>query len=251
MEIDNTSNPQVTLTYEQSFTKGQSSMMSKACLIAGIAFAIICGVAFLFSYIIKNFMTSYEQINTAQVIASVALVISIIVSLVASFKQNLSWGLIITMYGLFTISFGITFGIFFAIYEVETLLLSFITAAGALLGTGLIGYFIKDKAAFSLSKIVMFLFFGYFIFMIISLVMMYTIYQPTDWWLYALDVVIGLIIFGSNVMTFYSLKRSSQFIASADLPVEQVRKITWMLAFNVLISIVNTLLFVLRMFARR
>lgn len=251
MEIDNTTNPQVTLTYNQSFTKGQNSLMSKACLIAGVAFAIICGIAFLFSYIIQNVMTSYEQLNAALVIASVALIVSIVVSLVASFKKNLSWGLILTMFGLFTISFGITFGMFFAIYDVETLLLAFVTAAGALLGTGLIGYFIKDKAAFTLSKITMFLFLGYFIFMIVSLVMMYTIYQPNEWWYYALDVVIGLVIFGSNVMTFYALKRSSEFAAASDLPPEMLRKITWMLAFNVLISIVNTLLFVLRMFASR
>lgn len=158
-----------TASYEQQLSRTQNLIVAKACLIGGAAFVLICALAFGFYNLVLYRGVNY---NTLTLIGTIFLLLSVGVTVFVSFRANLSWGMIALLFSVFIIAISLSFATLFALFDGQTLLMAFGATGGALLLTGVIGFVIKDKTAFKLSRLVMIMLLCYFVFMLFSSLLM-------------------------------------------------------------------------------
>ncbi len=226
--------------------KKQNYFIGKVCLLSSLLFGIIFAISFVIS---KFVFIDYVEYNYLILMGSISLLISIVFSLIMSFKGlKASIGLIITTIMIYCLSFIITFSAIFSLIDNVILFYSLAFTAISILVLGLIGFLIKPKYTFSLMKISMIIFGIYFLVSIIgSLIIWFTISDSSiEIWEIIITAIIGLIVMATTILSFYNLKNTNQFINIVNIEKSVYTKLLLFQTLNLLSSIVMIFTYILR-----
>lgn len=216
----------------------QKKVLSKSLLFAGLGFGLTCLIGFFIVYFVN---TGTITMNGLYGLSSASLIGTIVVSMVYMFKKEMSQGFLLGMFALFTLFEGIGFGSLFLIFNRGELLFIFGSTGLILLITGMIGYNLSDKAAFSIAKILMILVPIFFITQLIFIfVSMFAFSSSLSTANIFLTVGMSAIVLLSNILSFYQIAKTETFVSlnsDADVPLV----VPLQLGFMIYINIINTI----------
>lgn len=236
------------LTLNTKLQKSQMSVLSKSLLFCGLGFLIVCGLGYLINYLLLNpdKIGGYQFIDNVQtlnIVSSILLVIALVGSIFFMFgkpsflKTSLMY---ILMIGIFSISFGFLF----TANNISNVLFVFAIAGGTMLLSGFIGYLIKDKTAFSIMKILGFLFMFYFIFTLVFSLVSVFVFSNNDWLFLTLTIIMMVVIFLGNICSFYNIKKIDEF--SSEMDPKSSLLISFQIGLNLLISLLSIIILLFR-----
>lgn len=227
-------------------SKKQYNFIAKVSLYAGLLFAFIFIVSFLLSkyWLIE----SYEATNVFAIIGSVFLIINIFLSFFIGMKGTKnSIGLIIFYITFFCLTFIIIFSCYFSLLGNEIMFYSLAFTSLAMITTSVIGFMIKPKTAYSLMKISTISIGAYFMISLCgSLIIWFLSPVTIEIWQIIVTALIGVVIICSNIYTFYSLKKMSEFMEIESLDKKDNLKLTLFQTLSLLSSVINTFILMLR-----
>lgn len=242
-----------------SLGKKQSNFIGKISLIAGGSFAIIFVISFLMNKFWLTPSTVHGNIGVIDgttfcvAVGTISLLVALFSSLFIRLRGGkASIGAYSFLFAIFVVSFSFMFASYFSIFGQTIMFTSLGYTALALLVTGTIGYFMSDKAANMIAKISMFAITAYIIISLIGSLFFYFVYA-TVWYYILINVAIGLVIIGSNIFTFYQIRQMNEFSQLNELPDRDYKILVLSIALNLLLSIIQTFIYILRlvaMFAR-
>lgn len=233
--------------FKESLNKAQIKFFLKAILIAGIGFALICGIGFLFYYALEQGWIDYQTFDTIYIIAGVSLLVQFIVTMIVSFMKKPNIFMIGLMFTIYIFSFGIFFSSIFFLFNGASLLMLFGISAGVLLICALVGSLMSKKAGLTLFKIIMIMMPIYFIFSLTLSLISILVFNYE--WMYMLYTILGaVIILLMNVFSFYSLTKTSEFVAmNEEMDEKQANCLCLLSGFNIMATITNTVMLVARL----
>ncbi len=230
-----------------SLQKRQSNFLAKTSLIAGFCFAIVFGASFLLSKYWLADAVYDGDLNLCYALGSVSLIVAIVMSIVISFKSNVTASSYGWLLGLFTVSYTLTFACYFSLFGSGIMFYSLAYTAIALFITALVAWRISDKAANTILKISMYSFFIYFFVAIIgSLIIAFT-FTGIEWYWILVNALIGVAIICSNIYSFYQVKKVNEFAQMDTIDEKAYKILVLSIATNLLISIIQTFILILRM----
>lgn len=232
---------------EMTLYKKQNYFTAKCCLVAGFLFALI----FAISYLIANYAfikMSIDDQNIMIITGSVALIVAFVFAMILSFKgMRASYFLLIGTMFIYFCAITIMFSAYFSLLGSTMMFYSLAFTALAMIITGVVGFVIGDKMAYSLMKISMISIFAYLIVAIAgSFIINYTWTTNFEVWQIIITAIIGVAIICSNIYTFYGLKKTSEFSQLDTLDATTSNKLLMFQSFSLLVSIVNTFMLILR-----
>ncbi len=235
-----------------SVSKRQSSFLGKTSLISGLCFALIFAMSFImYKYWLYDASSSVDKTNLCYIIGSVSLLVAIFFSFGLSFRgTRASVGAYIFQLAIFTISYAFTFATFFSLVGDSIMFQALGYTSLAMLITGLIGYNMKDKTANVVLRISMYSFLAYFaVSMIGSIISWFTFYSSTgiEWYWILVNILVGVAIIGSNVYTFYTVKKMDEFTQLNEMESGEYKKLLLSVSTSLLLSIINTFIMILRL----
>lgn len=230
----------------QIFEKKQSFFIGKSCLIAGFIFAII----FAISYVLSNFIFLKNNIdlNYLILIGSISLIVSLIFSMIISFRgMRASFGLIFITIIIYSCSFILMFSTYFSILGNSIMFYALVFTAISIFIIGAISFLIPAKIATSLLKISFFAIGAYFLISISGSLIIWFVSETTfEIWQIILTSLIGLVIMFSTIYSFYSLRKTNEYINIISIDKNTYNKLLLLQSFNILSSIMVIFMWILR-----
>lgn len=227
-------------------SKKQYNFIAKVSLYAGLLFALI----FIASFLLSKYwlIESYEATNVFAIVGSVFLIINIFLSFFIGMKGTKnSIGLIIFYIAFFCITFVIIFSCYFSLLGNEIMFYSLAFTSLAMIITSVIGFMIKSKTAYSLMKISTISIVAYFMISLCgSLIIWFLSPVTIEIWQIIVTALIGVVIICSNIYTFYSLKKMTEFMEIESLDKKDNLKLTLFQTLSLLSSVINTFILMLR-----
>lgn len=245
--MGNIQNLQTQNQIQEKVVKKQNFFIGKCCLIAGGIFTIIFAVSFLLSNYV--FIKNGVDINYLILIGSISLIISVILSLIMSFRGiRASIGLIIFSILFYSLAFIAMFSAYFSILGNTVMFYSLIFTALSIFLLGIISFIIPQKITYSLFKISLIAFGIYFLISIIGSLFIWFIPNNSvfEIWQIIVTVIIGFVIISSTIFSFYSLKKTSEFVQIGNIDSQTYTKLLLFQSFNILSSIMVVFMLVLR-----
>lgn len=229
----------------QLINKKENWFVGKVSLFASFLFAIIFAISFVIS---KYAFINNVDYNYLILIGSIALIVTLVFSLIMSFKGlKASFGLIITTILLYSLSFIIMFSAYFSLINNTILFFALAFTALSTFIIGIISFIIPSKAAYSILKFSMISFVVYiFVSIVGSLIIWFTTTVNLEIWEIFLTSFLGLIIILSSIMSFYNLRKTTEFINITNIDKTSYNKLMLFQTFNILSSIIMIFIFVLR-----
>lgn len=227
--------------------KQQRNFIGKCCLIAGTIFALI----FAISYVISEFWFLKNNIDFNYLIltGSIALIVSVVLSIIMSFKgMRASFSLIITTILIYSLAFTIMFSAYFSLLGNSIMFFALAFTSIAIFIIGVISFIIPAKTVITILRISMISFSIYIAISLIgSLILWFTFSNETiQIWQIIITSLIGLIIISSTIYSFYNLKKTNEYINIVDLDKNTYYKLMLFQSFNLLSSIMMVFMLILR-----
>jgi len=242
----------------QIFVKKQSSVLSKALLVAGISFVVIFAFSYLLYFLLNKYLKNPngDTIGALYFVSIICLITTIVMSMVVSYRINkVKLATIISMICVYGIGNGIMFGIlFYAIAQtnnigsnvnMQGILFCFLIAGGIFGISGLIGTFLSMKFTLTLGK---FLMIATLVFMAIYLVIvLYILFSGNNFdtkTYLIVSGVWGLLLIGYIMYDFSIIKKSEAFMELLDSKTQT--KFVFMFGFMLLVNLIAILWLIIR-----
>ncbi|MGL4951800.1 MAG: hypothetical protein ACRC4L_02320 [Mycoplasma sp.] len=240
---------QVSFGVKQAFNSKQAMFIFKACLIGGLGFALIFAIGFSV-YVIANKYFSTTETNTLIIVASLLLFASIFVSVFAMGGKP-SWPKLLISGIIFIFGFGSSFGVYFLIIGSSIMFYSFAVTAVTMIIMAIIAFVMKDKTALTIQKVIGIISITFVVVYFCSFLLIYLFVGWSLIWDVITTSILGIIILGSVIASFWELKKIAAFATESDdgseAHAKELRLATWAYGFKIMATITFTFYYIVRL----
>lgn len=252
-----------TQTQAKKWKVGQVSLLTKALLIAGISFLLICaiGVGFGFLFQSKSDWWAQSEVYNGLMWGSIiGILVSMILSMFWASKIMTAKPWFTTLvFFVYIVAQGCGFGIIFGISSLFQLGLIFGVSGLIFLITGITGLLIKDKAAMTFRKFIMIgsmialglMFIISMVWMFDAIFFSYGMFGvgAMQWFYYFAMLMMGLVMMGYMAYDIYMIQKIDTFLNVDDNALAR-NNIAFFFGYKLLVDLVG-ILWIVAMFVLR
>ncbi len=242
-----------TVAFNQKLRKTQKRTLTFSLLWSALGFIAVALLTFGYVYVFKKYFYEifYYHYNTYTIVSSVVTIVLFVIGIILDMKVrtnllNASWGLIISVWFIYVLLYtGMLAPLITLIDDPYVIAIGVgITGASLLLCTLISLFWMNDKAAYTINKIITILFIVIMLMQLIFIIPFALLYAYQTWQI-IYSVVFSVVSFLMLLQNMFSISRTASFVDTEDNAT--ITKLSFYFGYIIMCSVVRLFIILLNL----